>query len=837
MDSLKYKTSLQTLIDAVESLPSSIHQQYKERLDRINHQDPDHRNFALRILGWLTHAVRPMKVQELRHALAVRQGNKAIATRDLDMEDLFVPCCHGLVAIEQETQIIRLIHHTAQQYLDDDRLPMFSEIQAQILGTCLTYLSFSEFERGRCTFQSFDNVWEVNEVANGKRIAKRRFLPDRLSKFPFLHYAASSWGWHATGDVGLSHEKKILTFLQSPMLLESAAQVQDSDLLYTWPLSEENTKSIRTHLPLIVSGSFGLGRIMSILLDKLEGFDVNVTYGSKKSTLLHKAVEAGSLALTRVLLDAGADIKLPEPDSIISGKRSILYKAIAHGHDAIVEALLSQGSDVQVEESAIYCATFCESETAIQFIVNRSSDGAERAERLHQILLHAASLGKVSVIDLALRLGANVSAKDTNGQTALFVAVEHGRSDAVDVLLKAGSSTTERDASSKSLLQVAIGTHQIIQERLRYIWAYGCTYERIPELSNGPCSLLEPIAPEARFMEDLDIWLEDCTAKELYESREFRRDVVYEDSLHIQVMEKILGCGGDVNEKNSEGQSILHLAACSTLKRARRFIKFSIKFSKSKLVMDPTDNNGRTPLHYAAARGKTDIMDLLLSHGAGIDLVDQKKATTLHFSVLSPGCTRHTIKRCRDLIHNQDDLCRTALHYAALVEEPNMKVRDILLGAGVRPDTVDLRGRTAQYYYDAHEDISSESHKDQGFEFPEDESFESHEDESSGFPGGGGFESHEDENSESPEDENSESPEDENFQSHEQSSFLYTMMCQCSYELNDGALYSAIDNSNYYGQRYGVHFFRQIKENRSALADKEKAWTVVSNSDDEDFVP
>ena len=70
---------------------------------------------------------------------------------------------------------------------------------------------------------------------------------------------------------------------------------------------------------------------------------------------------------------------------------------------------------------------------------------------------------------LTLHLGANVSAKDINGQTAFFIAVKYGRSDAVEVLLKADSSTTERDASSESLLQVAIGTHQIIQERSRYI--------------------------------------------------------------------------------------------------------------------------------------------------------------------------------------------------------------------------------------------------------------------------------------------------------------------------------------------------------------------------------
>ena len=425
-------------------------------------------------------------------------------------------------------------------------------MQAQILSTCLTYLSFSEFRRGRCSFETFE-VYKVNDVANGKRIAKRRFLPNRLLMFPFLHYAASNWGWHATEDVGPLHESEIISFLQNPMLLESAAQVQNSDLLYTWPTSEESTKIIRANLPLWVSGSFGLDHITSILLNKSESIDVNARYGSKKTAPLHKAVETGSLGLTRVLLDAGADIKLPERTSINQGERSILYKAIAHGHDAILEALLSQGSDMQVEESAIYCATFCESEAAIRSIVDHSSDETERAERLHQILLHAACLDRISIIELALQLGANVSDKDTKGRTALFVAVEHGRSNAVDVLLRAGSSTTERDASSKSILQVAVGSHQIISERLRCIRAYGCNLKGVPELSYGPCSILEPIAPDTWFMKRLDVWLEDCSAEKLVKSTGFKDDVLYEDSEHIKVMKKILACGLDVNEKNSEG--------------------------------------------------------------------------------------------------------------------------------------------------------------------------------------------------------------------------------------------------------------------------------------------
>ncbi|KAL8952473.1 MAG: hypothetical protein Q9222_001614 [Ikaeria aurantiellina] len=193
IQSLRQKTNIRDLLDAVESAPSSINDFYAETLERIKQQNPDHRKLAWRLLSWIAHAVRPLTTQELRHALAVRQGDETIDIERLDAEDLFVVCCHGLVAIEKATQCIRLVHYTVQQYLDDHQEELFPNAQADIFRTCMTYISFKEFHQGRCSFETFDPA-KFNEVANGKRIAKKRFLPNRLANFPFFRYAASSWG-------------------------------------------------------------------------------------------------------------------------------------------------------------------------------------------------------------------------------------------------------------------------------------------------------------------------------------------------------------------------------------------------------------------------------------------------------------------------------------------------------------------------------------------------------------------------------------------------------------------------------------------------------------------
>ena len=43
----------------------------------------------------------------------------------------------------------------------------------------------------------------------------------------------------------------------------------------------------------------------------------------------------------------------------------------------------------------------------------------------------------------------------------------------------------------------------------------------------------------------------------------------------------------------------------------------------------------------------------------------------------------------------------------------------------------------------------------------------------------------------------------------------------------------AMDNSSYYGHRYGQHFSKRLSESYEAA----KTWTVVSDSEDEDYEP
>lgn len=758
LKSLRSKTNVRDLLDAVSRLPSSISEQYNETRVRVAQQNPDHKRLAQRILDLLSQVVRPLTVQELRHALAVSPGEPAVDLERLDAEDLLEPCCHGLVSIEQKTRLIGLVHHTAQEYFDDHRSTLFPNSQRETLRTCLTYLSLSEFQQGPCEFYYFRST-EDKSAAKGKQIAKKRFLQGRLGRFPFLHYAANYWGRHALGDVEHSCQKEILAFLGESMLLKSVAQAMDDDLLYCWPKSEASVNTITRILPFWIASFFALEEITAVLFATTNGFDINKHYGRSVMTPLHWAIGSGNASLARSLLAAGANTK-----------HAHLYEAIALGHDTIVETLLDQGAIS--EPSVMYCAAFTENEAAIRSILAHAHDTADCKTRLQEILRQAAFLGKTSAIKLTLELGADVECKDEHGQTPLFAAVRHGRPDAVELLLNANASVDTRDLSGRSLLQIAASSLEVYKERLGCIRLFQGNKDRYTKAGRRSYPFEEPMAPERSFLEELTLWFEKAPrAEDLAEYKPFKEWLYEEPWGSYIILEILFDRGVNVAERTPEGESILHLAVCS----ASRLVK--ILENTDQVDVNAPDHNGRTPLHYAAAAGFSDAMEALLLRGARLDITDDYQATTLHFGVNWAACTALAIKRGSQ-VNAQDRFSRTALHYHALVEEPKAKVADILKAAGVRTGTVDLSRKTAQDYIL------------------------------------------------------------EDYRTHD-NELVVRWIEQMTYssrywELRQEALErDALGNCSYYRSRYSEYFSRKRIESQ----EKSRTWTIVENSDEEDYKP
>jgi hypothetical protein len=109
MDSLKSKSKRKEVRETLKRLPRELEGTYKEAMERIETQCEDDRNLAKRVLSWIVYAFRPLSLQELRYALATMPGMRQVEDDDLDDLDVLISVCAGLVTVDEESGIVRLV--------------------------------------------------------------------------------------------------------------------------------------------------------------------------------------------------------------------------------------------------------------------------------------------------------------------------------------------------------------------------------------------------------------------------------------------------------------------------------------------------------------------------------------------------------------------------------------------------------------------------------------------------------------------------------------------------------------------------------------------------------
>ncbi|RYC56098.1 hypothetical protein CHU98_g10111 [Xylaria longipes] len=142
-----------------------------------------------------------------------------------------------------------------------------------------------------------------------------------------------------------------------------------------------------------------------------------------------------------------------------------------------------------------------------------------------------------------------------------------------------------------------------------------------------------------------------------------------EPTYFIPQVQWLLANGADVNVRNQLGRTALHIAAT---------IDVDSDFVREILLYDPDvnaqDNNGETPLHltgYWTLR-PNDIAELLIAHGAGVRIVDNKGDNVLSY-----------LLRCRTSLLNKSLL---------------LAMSQVLVKAGCPLNSKDRQGQTVLHH-------------------------------------------------------------------------------------------------------------------------------------------
>ena len=170
-----------------------------------------------------------------------------------------------------------------------------------------------------------------------------------------------------------------------------------------------------------------------------------LNFGSGNFSPLSKAAYNGCLEVVQILIAEGAEVN--KPDNFGS---TPLYRAVECGHLEVVLKLISFGADLRTcnyqESGPLICfAAIKGNLTIVQALIESIPEGAARVSYVNMAdrwgnsaLKFAASRGHYPVVQLLIRLGANLSQADNrDGQTALHWAAQNGHINIVKALLSA----------------------------------------------------------------------------------------------------------------------------------------------------------------------------------------------------------------------------------------------------------------------------------------------------------------------------------------------------------------------------------------------------------------
>ncbi|KAM0804719.1 hypothetical protein BDR22DRAFT_799687 [Usnea florida] len=392
LDSLLAKTTLRKMKKALGTLPEELDRTYDQVMQRIQAQTTDHAVLALKVLGWIHHAARPLSTLELQHALAVEPG-------DAQFDEDGIP------------DVSLVLSYLERRWVD-----FFSDAQTETARICVTYLSFDEFARGPSPDDgSFDA---------------------RIKDFPLLQYTSQCWIRHTRDTSEVEVKALALNFLKQEAKVASfvqASEASESRVTDHARVTNHSQRFRRNVQGLWVAASNGLHDLTVTLLEDSESIEAEDSEGERP---LHRAAMNGHYDIILLLVEHHANIHAESH----SGATALHYAA-SNGHEMIVRLLIDKGAVLETqkdgyEATALYRAAEAGHHECVQLLIDRGAQVDIRNYYDQTALHRAADVGYLSVAEILLEHGADCTIKDYYGFTPRYRALDMSHYDVADLISK-----------------------------------------------------------------------------------------------------------------------------------------------------------------------------------------------------------------------------------------------------------------------------------------------------------------------------------------------------------------------------------------------------------------
>ena len=699
VDSLIDKRTKAKVVSALNNLSKgneALNDAYSEAIIRIDGQLQHDRVLAKNVLSWISYAQRPLTAGELCHALAVGVGDEELDSDNIpDVEDI-LSVCAALVTVDEESQVIRLVHYTTQDYLESTREKWNPNAQYNIASTCLTYLCFEPFRSGSCPS---DAEFEI-----------------RLDEHKFLDYAARYWNQHIA-TVQKKTSELAMFLLQNSKLVACTLQTRSIGRYKYWQYNQSFPKQA-TDLHLAVSLGllylskellFSVESEKTILADVRDGdsrtplmwaagsghkdtvelllgtgkVDVDAKDNSGQTPLMwavgsgHKDTVELLLGTGKVDVDASSEGHKQIVEMLLDNKADVngqggsysnaLQAASAAGHQAIVQLLLDNGADVN-RQGGVYSnalnAAAAESHLAIAKLLLENGAEVSRYDIQGKSVLHHTTNNAhctTSLVDFLLSQGAPMNTADIKNMTPLHYSVKFGHESIARLLLDRGvpidvgvyrkkwyqtsvkTYTTYQLSVSESMSDISCASAGLTPLHFaalighpvmaKFLLKRGADPNALSEYDESPLHLT--LRKTLHGLEYQDDWTDTSWRVErLWDLLDFEEDAF--DAVHADIT------------KNREGVLDALLSDTRTSLTLKDYknehvlhcVEYGVSGSASvvqKLVSrgaNPLESNHRqqNALHLASRAGDHDAVVALLSLGAGLTLMDDEGLNALHYA-------------------------------------------------------------------------------------------------------------------------------------------------------------------------------------------------------------
>ena len=387
---------------------------YTTTLTRLKGQKGNKSVLGMKVLMWVLYSERPLRAEELCHALGVEIGSADLDRNNLPALRTLLASCLGLVTVEVSSSIVRFVHFTLQEHLLSDPT-LFHSPHSTIAEVCLTYLNFG-------------------------------YITDLLpiiavpSTIPFVKYASCYWGSHTR--IGMTENVKILAL----KLLDTFDEHISAELLLLSYKKSAPHYRARTDGPTGFTGLhavafLGIVELVPAVLEMKE-WDINAA-DYLGFTALTWAAARGHAGVVKILLER-EDINLNQPCTLCG--RGPLAWAAKGGHEGIVKMLLERGDANPDRKYPLYirrplsCAARYGHVGIVKLLLDKLDANPEEPiayDDYSTPLLSAAYGGHEVVIRMLLeRADANSNQPDSYDGTPLFMAAQEGHEEVVKMLLE-----------------------------------------------------------------------------------------------------------------------------------------------------------------------------------------------------------------------------------------------------------------------------------------------------------------------------------------------------------------------------------------------------------------